>query len=163
MASGLRVTILLFGLSGPLAGVWSWPFQKDNGVCCPKGWTTLDDHCYVFKKGARSFADAESICNLLGGNLASITSELENRVVTSLVDSGEARSAWIGLSDAIEVGDFLWTDGREFGFNQIDSGEPSDDFCLEILTKGSSGPWIRESCGIELPYVCIREATCSNH
>nr|XP_057941459.1 galactose-specific lectin nattectin-like [Doryrhamphus excisus]XP_057941460.1 galactose-specific lectin nattectin-like [Doryrhamphus excisus] len=161
MAFSLRTFFLLCGVSGLLTGAWSWPSKK--GGCCPEEWTQLDDHCYVFKDDPRTFADAESVCNILGGNLASITSALKNVVVYELVVEGEVADAWIGLSDAIEGGEYFWTDGKPFDFSNFAAGDPGTDSCAVMQTNGSAAEWASVPCDNEEPYVCIMESSCSKH
>nr|XP_057940889.1 snaclec agglucetin subunit beta-2-like [Doryrhamphus excisus] len=158
MAFSLRTFFLLCGVSGLLTGAWSWPRTNKNG-CCPEEWTQLDDHCYVFKDDPRTFTDAESVCNILGGNLASITSALKNVVVYELVVEGMVKEAWIGLSDAIEDGEYFWTDGKVFDFDNFNKW-PSSGNCTVI---GSGGEWDNEECSTEEPYVCIMESSCGKH
>nr|XP_057941462.1 galactose-specific lectin nattectin-like [Doryrhamphus excisus]XP_057941463.1 galactose-specific lectin nattectin-like [Doryrhamphus excisus] len=157
MAFSLRTFFLLCGVSGLLTGSWSLPSKKDG--CCPEKWTLLDDHCYVFKNDPRTFADAESVCNLLGGNLASITSALKNVVVYEMLLESEELEAWIGLTDAVEDGEYFWVDGKPFDFSNFVS-VPGTENCGYI---GPDGEWDTESCTAEEPYFCIRDSECSKH
>ncbi|XP_061828643.1 type-2 ice-structuring protein-like [Nerophis lumbriciformis] len=159
MAFSLRVFFLLCGISGLMTGAWSRPSKE---VCCPEGWTQLDDHCYIFQADERMFLDAESVCNILGGNLASITSAVKNAVVQDLVNDGDADTAWIGLSDAIDAGTFIWTDGKPFGFSDFPSVLPTD-VCVVIDADATTESWEGEACDSLEPYVCIRDACCDHH
>nr|XP_057907855.1 galactose-specific lectin nattectin-like [Doryrhamphus excisus] len=160
MAFSLHVLVLLCGLSGLLTGAWAWP-SRNRALCCPKGWDQFNDRCYIYQDEARTFADAERICNILGGNLASISDELENAVVYHLVEEAGANQAWIGLSDAIENDEYFWTDGVKFVFENFASGEPGADECVAIEAAG--GEWVGESCDTEEPYVCVADAECYKH
>ncbi|XP_054654124.1 snaclec stejaggregin-A subunit beta-1-like [Dunckerocampus dactyliophorus] len=102
MALALRVLFLLCGISGLLTGAWSLSHHGYGG-CCPRGWNQLNDHCYSLKHEAKTFADAASVCQTLGGNLVSIHSYLENLVTVGLLEKGDAKFAWIGLHDPAEV------------------------------------------------------------
>ncbi|XP_061758192.1 snaclec subunit B-like [Nerophis ophidion] len=158
MAFSPRMFFLLCGISGLMTGAWSRPSRE---VCCPEGWTQLDDHCYIVRDDERSFLDAESVCNILGGNLASITSVVKNSVVQDLVNEAGADEAWIGLSDAIETGTFLWTDGKPFGFSDFPTELPTDG-CVVIDSDATTESWEGEDCTYPFPYVCIREACCDH-
>ncbi|XP_037102251.1 ladderlectin-like [Syngnathus acus] len=158
MAFTLGSLFLLCGISGLLTGVWSAKIVpvKDNN--CPKGWTQLDCFCYIYESENRTFADAESVCNILGGNLVSIHSDLENALVLELIRAGgDATQAWIGLTDAVSDDDFMWTDGSDVDFTNFEGGEPNDDgVCVEMVT--ADGEWNDVDCTTDLPYVCIKEA-----
>ncbi|XP_061533679.1 galactose-specific lectin nattectin-like [Phycodurus eques] len=164
MAFALRLLFLLCGISGLLTGVWSKPklVVKDNG--CPKGWTRLDCHCYIFQDEVRSFADAESVCQIIHGNLASIHSDLENAFVLEIIRAGgEILQSWIGLHDALADGDYIWTDGSEEDFLNFDVGaavpEPNSGTgdCVEI--DQTDGLWQTADCmDTNLrTYVCITD------
>ncbi|XP_077424029.1 galactose-specific lectin nattectin-like [Vanacampus margaritifer] len=166
MAFALRSLFLLCGISGLLTGVWSNRVihYKDNG--CPRGWTRLDCKCYIYEDEQRTYADAESICNILGGNLASIHSDLENAFVVELIkansDTGEG---WIGLHDAIEDGDYIWTDGSDEDFLNFDTtnSEPNSNTgdCVEVDLM--DGLWQTADCTDENEYLCIRDLLLDHH
>nr|XP_057907518.1 ladderlectin-like isoform X2 [Doryrhamphus excisus] len=162
MAFTIGVFFVLFGISGLLTGAWCGSCYEEKG-CCPQGWTQLDDHCYIFQYDERTFGDAESVCKLLGGNLASIHSYLENVVVAGLIREGGGDVAWIGLYDAIERGNLVWTDGTCFDFTNFAVGEPDGTgACFELVA--SEGSFRDENCTFYHPYVCIRDTDyCGHH
>ncbi|XP_061828804.1 galactose-specific lectin nattectin-like [Nerophis lumbriciformis] len=151
---------LLCGIIG-LTGVWSFPVQDDKDGCCPKGWTQLDKRCFIYKDDNRTFSDAESICKVIGGNLASIRSALENVVVLQVIKKGAdpVEDTWIGLHEAIEEDDYIWTDGSEFDFSDFND-ESNDGDCVEI--GESDKLWTNDICETEHPYVCAKDAECKH-
>ncbi|XP_077425166.1 galactose-specific lectin nattectin-like [Vanacampus margaritifer] len=158
MAFALRLLFLLCGISGLLTGVWSIKktASKDNN--CPKGWTRLDCNCYIYQPDTRDFADAESVCNILEANLASIHSDLENAFVTELALAGDNDAEfWIGLNDAIEADDYIWTDGTVNDFENFAGSGPDNTIgnCVEV--DSSDGEWSTELCVSDNAFVCIRE------
>ncbi|XP_077380964.1 snaclec alboaggregin-A subunit beta'-like [Festucalex cinctus] len=155
MAFALRSFFLLCGISGLLSGVRSFPTKVLKDVSCPEGWTQLDCHCYIFQAEVRVVADAEAICNILGGNLVSIHSKLENEVVRELIIAGGARGALIGLHNAIETNDYMWTDGTVVDFLDLFPNTPPEDCVLFSLVQGQ---WLLVSCDATAGYVCIKEA-----
>nr|XP_061802918.1 ladderlectin-like [Nerophis lumbriciformis] len=159
MAFGLRCVFLLCGLSGLLTGVWSKPAVHPVENSCPKGWTQLDCHCYIYEDDIRTFADAESVCNILGGNMVSIHSDLENALVVEMLRANDNDDeAWIGLSDAIEDDTFLWTDGSDNEYTNFDTDQSEPDNtgpCVQI--QENDGTWEDVECSTELPYICIRD------
>ncbi|XP_077566760.1 snaclec botrocetin subunit beta-like [Stigmatopora nigra] len=161
MAFGLRSFFLLCMFSGLLTGVWSAVKKVEIENNCPKDWTRLDCHCYIYQSEERVFADAESVCNILGGNLVSIHNDLENAFVNELSKAGgEETAVWIGLHDAIENNDFLWTDGSEFDLTNFGmlGGEPSDSAtgsCVEMQEDDAT--WDIVDCTGENTYICITD------
>ncbi|XP_057692862.1 galactose-specific lectin nattectin-like [Corythoichthys intestinalis] len=156
MAVALRSLFLLCGLTGLLTGVGSFPSKMFKDMSCPEGWTQLDCKCYIYQSEARDFADAEAVCQILGGNMVSITSDLENAVVQELSDADT--SVWIGLYDNIEDGTYFWTDGTNNDYDNFGDSQPDSTSgnCVEMETE--SGTWLTEDCTNEYPYVCIKDA-----
>ncbi|XP_061533677.1 C-type lectin LmsL-like [Phycodurus eques] len=162
MASALRLLFLLCGISGLLTGVWSYPMTYSKNINCPQDWTQLDCKCYIYQDEARTFVDAEAVCNILGGNLVSIHNILENAVVLQLLRAGgNSIAVWTGLHDAIEDGDYIWTDGSEEDFRNFDSNasppEPNSGTgnCVEL--DETDGLWQTAVCTTENVYVCIMD------
>ncbi|XP_077573854.1 galactose-specific lectin nattectin-like [Stigmatopora nigra] len=151
---------LLFTLCGILALTQARQTESEKNCNCPKGWTLLDKYCYIYQHDPRSFSDAESVCNVIGGNLVSINSRKENAVVVELIREAEGSvvDAWIGLHDAIEEGEFVWTDGEVLNFRFFGSGQPDNDNgnedCVEIAASGEM--WADDQCSGLHPFVCIR-------
>ncbi|XP_077375326.1 galactose-specific lectin nattectin-like isoform X2 [Festucalex cinctus] len=156
MAFALRSLFLLCGISGLLTGVGSFPINILTDVSCPEGWTQLDCDCYIFQAEARSFADAEAICNILGGNVVSIHNDLENAIVQQLIIAGGNTAAFIGLHNALAAGDFIWTDGTVEDFRNFVPMNPISGNCVILVTVG--GLWVSVPCTGPGPYVCIKEA-----
>ncbi|KAM9814353.1 galactose-specific lectin nattectin-like [Syngnathus typhle] len=157
MTLALRFSFLLCAISGLLTGAWSLEkiTFKDNS--CPKGWTRLDCNCYIYQSDERTFADGESVCNIIGGNLVSIHNDLENAFVLELArEGGNDAEFWIGLHDNILDDDYIWTDGSINDFQGFD-GSPSSttDNCVEYNEDNEF--WEIEDCIEENAYVCIRD------
>ncbi|XP_049608623.1 galactose-specific lectin nattectin-like [Syngnathus scovelli] len=156
MAFTLGSLFLLCGICGLLTGVSSAPVKA---FYCPNDWTLLKSSCYIYQAESRTFSDAESVCIILGGNLVSIHDGLENAFVLELIRAadGEVDEAWIGYSDAIMEGDFIWTDGSDNSFQNFGAGEPDSDDCISMDTN--DGEWQDEECDDTFPYVCIMDAS----
>ncbi|XP_049608608.1 galactose-specific lectin nattectin [Syngnathus scovelli] len=155
MGFALRSVFLLCGL---LAGVLAFP----EVTYCPKGWTQLDDSCFMFVPQRRTFVDAEHVCILKGGNLASVLDAKEHALVVELIREqfDPILDTWIGLSDAIQEGTFLWTDGSPldftaYGTTQPDNFEGTED-CVEISDDNEL--WNDDGCTDMNYFVCMKEA-----
>ncbi|XP_077369789.1 galactose-specific lectin nattectin-like [Festucalex cinctus] len=168
MAFALRSLFLFCGFTGLLTGVWSRTNnrEKDNNcvanTCCPKGWTQLGSRCFVFHDDRRQFADAESICNILGGNLASVHSALEYAIILQLVQaaSDSTEDVWLGLHEALKDNAFVWTDGSQFDFSAFNNNTSGGD-CFEL--ERSDDLWDNDNCSDRNPFVCARRAEQCSH
>uniref|UniRef100_A0A3Q2YLQ8 C-type lectin domain-containing protein n=1 Tax=Hippocampus comes TaxID=109280 RepID=A0A3Q2YLQ8_HIPCM len=160
MASALRSLLLLCGICGLLTGI---SCQTLKGYC-PKGWTRLNDRCFIFQHDQRTFADAERICNILGGNLASINNALENQVIIEIIREGAGvfEETWIGYHDTLLEGNLVWTDGSSGTFSDFEPGvpEPLED-CVDIETP--SEMWHEHVCDDLSPYVCAKKVHVKKH
>ncbi|XP_010786194.1 galactose-specific lectin nattectin-like [Notothenia coriiceps] len=64
MASCLHFIVVLCLTSGLWSGANA---QKEEKPChvpcktCPSGWTPFEDHCYMYKHAAKTWADAEGV------------------------------------------------------------------------------------------------------
>ncbi|XP_057691854.1 C-type lectin lectoxin-Lio2-like isoform X2 [Corythoichthys intestinalis] len=152
----LRSLFLFCGISALSTGVNPfsfWNFWKPINNC-PKGWTQLDCHCYIFQSEARDSADAQSVCEILGGDLVSIQDMLENSFVAGIGEDAEDDLIWLGIDDLSTDGTFTWNDGAGTGFSAFGEGEPSETCVAMDVTDGS---WQDEDCDSAYPYVCIRD------
>ncbi|XP_077463242.1 galactose-specific lectin nattectin-like [Stigmatopora argus] len=110
MAFTLHSLFLLCGISALLTGVFAVRKQhfkedKNCGSGCPQGWTQLGSRCFIYQDASLPFVDADNVCRILGGNLASVHSALEYSVVLELAKaaSQSTRDIWLGLHEAIEM------------------------------------------------------------
>ncbi|XP_049591453.1 ladderlectin [Syngnathus scovelli] len=155
MHFALGVLLLCGGISG------SWAASVKMGLRCPAGWTQLDTRCFIFQNEPFRFRTAETICNILGGNLVSIHNELENEVVRQVIlaGAGSFERSWIGLYDRIEDGDYLWTDGSEVDFFDWATNRPTmnaNQDCVEINFQ-TNNQWNDRGCNGQLPFVCAKD------
>ncbi|XP_061682946.1 alpha-N-acetylgalactosamine-specific lectin-like [Syngnathoides biaculeatus] len=154
MASSLRSLVLLCGICGLLAGV---SCQTIKGFC-PKGYTRLNDRCLIFEHEPRTFADAERVCNILGGNLVSIPNGVENAVIIELIRDGSGddfKNTWNGYHDTLLEGNFVWSDGTAEDFTDFAPTQPDDtgnEDCVEI--RADDEQWNDVDCTNENSFVC---------
>lgn len=91
--------------------------QEFNGhyylICSPNQVTTWEE--------------ASAYCQNLGGYLATITSQEENTFLTSLITGAGRRSAYIGMSDKEEKGNWTWVTGEAFSYHNWRENEPNND------------------------------------
>nr|XP_049579878.1 ladderlectin isoform X1 [Syngnathus scovelli] len=158
MAFAVHLLFLLCGINGLLTGVWPLPVHHWKNINCPSSdWIQVDCYCFLYQDTAASFVDAEAACIDLDANLASIRNNAENAIIRQLLVEDSATKAWIGLHDAIQDDDFIWTDGSFDNFRNFDSNnlEPNDSGdCVEINDEGL---WQDEDCTTQNTYVCLQD------
>jgi hypothetical protein len=59
---------------------------------CPNGWVAFGMSCYEFTTGGSSWDDARSRCQSLGGDLATISTPVEQALITGQIKT----TSWIG-------------------------------------------------------------------
>ena len=82
-------------------------------------------HRYQLFENHGSYTDAEEICRLAGGYLATIQSSVEDAAVYNYIRTQKCESAYIGLSDAAEEGKWEWSNGEEVAYTNWHYGEPN--------------------------------------
>ncbi|XP_053199127.1 C-type mannose receptor 2-like [Scomber japonicus] len=95
---------------------------------CPYGWTRIFRRCFRYMSTPKRWARAEQHCQRLGGNLASIHSPKQYRKTQAMISSLTRRTVglWIGGSDAQEEKTWLWSDGKEFKYENWCPGQPNN-------------------------------------
>lgn len=82
-----------------------------------------NQHLYLFIGGdPYSWHRARDFCVSRGGYLVTIESASENGFVRRLAEVG----SWLGATDEIQEGTWVWVTGEPWGFADWDSGEPSN-------------------------------------
>ena len=113
---------------------------------CPEGWTSEDQDlfrltifasdCYQARTAdiPCTREEAKTECNTEVSELASIHSEQENELATSLLKEG----GWI---NGLRSPHWIWDDGTPWDFSNLLSSEGDDGKCLKISSEGYWVPW----------------------
>ena len=111
----------------------------------PDGAFTWDSHSYAVFDNCTSWEEAKEYCESSGGHLATITSNDENAAIHSFMKQSGYESAYFGLSDSIEEGNWSWVTGESVAFINWHSGEPNGESSTEdyamFYYKYSDGTW----------------------
>ena len=122
--------------------------------------------CYVFFAAPMTRDAARAACLGLGATtrLASIQSTSESALITSLVGTSEA---FLGGSDELAEGAFVWDDGTPVQLTRWNTGEPNngigmfEEDCIVVL-GALGGVWDDRPCAPPplntgaYPFVCER-------
>ena len=83
----------------------------------PAGGTTRHFHVFALPGSARSWTDAQAVCEIENGHLAKVDDSVKNDLSLELnvffpvpVSSGSETPMWIGLMR----GDWNWEDGKKY-------------------------------------------------
>lgn len=139
--------------SGGMEVHWEMPAAVseclDRGIGCGAraidGFTYLcewDGNHYYLSNEAMPWEDAKGTCAAMGGRLATVESEEENRFLAQTINMNEG--VFIGLSDAQVEGNFQWTDGMTSNYTNWDAGEPNNLGGAEnyvAINGWSGGKW----------------------
>lgn len=127
-----------------------------NGVSdqytIPDDAVEYNGHMYrLFTISIESWRAAEEYCESLGGHLATLTSQEENDFVYNYIRSLDVYSAYFGLSDDFEEGNWQWVNGETSTYRNWASGEPNSESSHEdyamFYYKYTSGKWNDGSFG----------------
>jgi len=83
-------------------------------------------HSYTVVGEGMTWSEAEAYAESLNGHLVTISSDLENRLITDMAVSEDASDFWIGLTDEVTEGIFVWVTGEPVTYTNWYEGEPND-------------------------------------
>jgi len=97
-----------------------------------------EGHNYYCSNSPATWLSAQTVCSDLGGYLAVVNNAGENAFLANILT---IQSAYIGLSDHVNEGQFQWVNGEELTYTNWYQGQPNNynneqDFC-EMLNDGT--------------------------
>ncbi|XP_045191059.2 perlucin-like protein [Mercenaria mercenaria] len=124
---------------------------------CPDGWSTHQSSCYHFSHDKEAWANAVTICKILGGHLVEIEDAVENQYLVSQAQLQD-KSYWIGLNDLQEEGTWVWVNSNAPGtYTNWSKGQPDNaahnENCAQIK-QPYNFLWNDSQCYTLLNYIC---------
>jgi len=119
---------------------------------CDAGWDFLQSNCYSVQTQNLSWTNAQSACESLGGDLASVTS---NGVMSLLFNLQNEVDVWIGGNDLQTQETFEWVNGDTWSYENWNTNQPnhlSGQDCVKY--KKNTGKWDDVSCDKEFMFAC---------
>ncbi|TKR67128.1 hypothetical protein L596_023329 [Steinernema carpocapsae] len=86
------------------------------------------DFYYAWYSGPKNFTDAENYCHGWSGTLTSVHSDGENAYVASRAEGNQL--FWVGAEHPVG-GDWSWTDGSAFDYNEF-QGTVNSNVCVSV-------------------------------
>ena len=126
---GLAVLVLLATPRSTQASVEAGPIVNP----------TNGNRYYLLAPNTWLAAEAEALA--LGGHLVAIGDAVENTWVWNTFAGGGP--LWIGLSDAVQEGSFVWSSGEPYGYTSwwVAGGEPNNAGGVENYVEINNGVW----------------------
>uniref|UniRef100_A0A3Q4AGM8 C-type lectin domain-containing protein n=1 Tax=Mola mola TaxID=94237 RepID=A0A3Q4AGM8_MOLML len=123
-----------------------------------KYWNKFNISCYYVSNVRKNWTMSRLDCIARGADLVIIDSREEQVFVQSLLNSSQ--DAWIGMTDSVEEGTWMWVDGSPVTITFWRPGQPNsyqgDQDCGEVLqTEG--GHWNDYSCSTEQIWICEKK------
>ncbi|XP_045191061.2 perlucin-like protein [Mercenaria mercenaria] len=128
---------------------------------CPDGWSAQQSSCYHFSHDKEAWANAVTICQVLGGHVVEIEDATENQYLVSQAKIANT-SFWIGLNDLQEEGTWAWVNSKAAAsYTNWAKGQPDNDVRNEncaLITKGFNFLWNDAQCYSLQKYICEKTA-----
>ena len=133
----LSVALMLFMIIGSLP-VFS--FAAVTNI--PEDAVEFNGHYYKVYDMSKSWSDAKSYCEKIGGHLVTITSGDEQSFMIEITNSSSKKNMWIGAYP--KNGNMIWITNEELSYTNWASGEPNNVFNMQnavmMYTKNASFP-----------------------
>jgi len=122
---------------------------------CPDGYKLYNNVCYKYFPGPVNWVQASEKCTEQFSSLASIESQAEDFFIRTVVTSGGASDAWIGISDLNNAGIMSWLDGTPNQYMNWDYSQRNfpGKKCGVIATNFN---WKYKPCDKAQGFICKR-------
>ena len=97
-----------------------------RSVSYARGVQVFNGHHYKIYVTKVSWSGAQQRCKDRGGHLAIINDEEENKFLAGMVQSSSKEGAFVGATDEVNEGKWLWVDGSPMKFKKWLKGQPDN-------------------------------------
>ena len=89
--------------------------------------------------------EAQRKCRAMGGRMAEVRSSIENDFLMKLALNAKQTGIWLGSTDEVQQGTWLWSDDSGLAFNYFANGQPdrrtTGQHYLLMMIKSQRGQW----------------------
>ena len=145
--------------------------QPPSIACDPALLTAYGSHAYCHVLTLAGYGASQTACNDSGGYLSSVGDDAENLFLRDFTASFNSATPWVGASDFITEGTWIWSSGEPFVYENWAPGYPvigSGEDCMRFAASDSA-EWVHDFCGgnqyrstCEYDLVAPCNATCSH-
>ncbi|XP_061183285.1 perlucin-like [Saccostrea echinata] len=135
-----------------------------QSASCPHGWVLRGSSCYLFVTDSpEDWMTATSYCNILHAKLVEIETLAEDEFLRlHLFDKKLTGGYWIGFSDIVVEGEWIWTSTQEPPtYSDWYPGQPDDlkhhQDCGQLLGGSFGFHWDDEICTRTNNFICEKE------
>ncbi|KAM4732060.1 CD209 antigen-like protein 2 [Anableps anableps] len=130
--------------------------EKPTELPCPVHWRFFKTKCYYVSMVKKNWTESRRACIAKGADLLIINSHEEQEFVREILDNG--KDAWIGLTDSLTEGVWMWVDGTPVNKTYWLAGQPNsykgEQDCGELVQKQSGGKWNDDDCFAQQLWIC---------
>ncbi|XP_041841853.1 ladderlectin-like isoform X1 [Melanotaenia boesemani] len=125
---------------------------------CPNGWTWYKWRCFCFVPRPLTWFAAEENCKSMNAHLASIRSAEEYQQIQKMIadQTPVYPTTWLGGTDSVQEGEWLWADGSRFLFSHWCKGEPNNLGNQDCLAISGKKCWDDQLCDNKKQSVCVK-------
>lgn len=143
---GLNVGNVWLGAVRKDSTTWEWVTGESLDYVSPENWRLTNEessnvdgficewdnaageilwnqHRYLIFDYGLTWLEAKDYCEFLGGHLVTITSQEEQEAIELLMEDGQQKQYWIGMS--LEEEGMIWMTGEELNYTNWDYDEPN--------------------------------------
>ncbi|GMS98988.1 hypothetical protein PENTCL1PPCAC_21163 [Pristionchus entomophagus] len=120
-----------------------------------------DGVCYQVDAVSKTLLDAQTMCQSLGANLASVHNSQENAFLRRLaVSKGAVNGVFLGATFSQSKNDFEWIDGSFWDYDNFYPEYPQSGYgdCIGMDTSVSTGQWMNVECSMQLSVACEKRS-----
>ncbi|XP_078390926.1 low affinity immunoglobulin epsilon Fc receptor-like [Cetorhinus maximus] len=136
-------------------------YECPSSICDP-GWLQYSRSCFRLTDTRLSWEQSKELCSSKQGHLAIVNND---RVQNFLFEQAKEASYWIGMTDSVTEGIWMWVDGTKVmdGKTFWGPGQPDNAFSRTYRMRENCGlmrlrRWYDEACGAKFPAICEKNA-----